>query len=405
MSTAVHFGAGNIGRGFLGQLYHASGYNTVFIDVVDAVVTALQERHGYPIHIVSNAGTDVIAIDHVDAVDGKDMETAAQTLASADIASTAVGVNVLPKVAPTIARAIELRFAADGAAPLNLLVCENLIGAGAFLREEVRKHLAPALHGTLDGHVGFVEVSIGRMVPVSTTEDRAKDPLLVRVEPYCELPVDATGFRGAIPAIAHLQPKENFAAYVERKLFVHNMSHAATAYLGHLRGHEFIWQAEENASVREVVAQAMHEACEGLHRKHGLDRAELDAYADDLLDRYQNHALGDRVDRVARDPLRKLGNNDRIIGAMRMCASHEVVPEAIALAAAAAIRYDDPDDPASLELQRRRMEDGVNGILREVCGLNPQDPVAMQLLHADRLLEANTQPAHEQGPHRGDNHA
>ncbi|MFP4501885.1 MAG: mannitol dehydrogenase [Candidatus Hydrogenedentota bacterium] len=383
---AVHFGAGNIGRGFLGQLYYESGYTTTFIDVVTEVVGALNERGGYPIHVVSNAGTETIAVEKVSAVHGGDIEAAAGAVSAADIVSTAVGVNVLPKVAPALARAVALRFQNPDAAPLNIIICENLIGAGPFLRAEVRKHLDAPLHPVLDAKVGFVEASIGRMVPVMTAAQRAADPLLVCVEPYCELPVDAAGFKGEPPAVVHMKPMANFGAYVERKLFVHNMSHAATAYLGYLRGHDYIWQAVEDLPVRDAVRAALEETCMGLHKKHGLETAALRAHANDLLARYANRALGDQVARVAKDPIRKLGPNDRLIGAARLCFSQEVPPAAVAFAAAAAMRYDHPDDPAAEELQALRKGGAVDAVLEAVCQIAPDNPLADFFVRANARL-------------------
>ncbi len=385
MKRAVHFGAGNIGRGFLGQLYFESGYTTTFVDVVEDVVAAIQARRGYPIRIVEEA-CETIEVEGVDAVNGKDLGAVAHVLAEADLASTAVGVNALPYIAPAIARGIEARFANADAAPLNFILCENLIDAGPYMREKVRAQLEPAFHTALDEQVGFVEASIGRMVPVMTEAQKAEDLLLVCVEPYCELPVDALGFKGAIPEISHMKPMANFGAYVERKLFVHNLSHAATAYLGHLRGHEYIWQAIRDGAVRTAVEASATESCRGLAQKHGLDLAGLEAHRDDLVRRYHNRALGDQIARVGRDPIRKLGPKDRLIGSARMCLEQGLCPEGIAFAVAAAIRYDSRDDPAAQTLQRLRHDQGIEGVLREVCHVTGERPLVDLVVKGDERL-------------------
>jgi len=382
---AVHFGAGNIGRGFLGQLYFESGYATTFIDVADEVVRSLHARRAYPLRLVSEVN-ETIWIRDVDAVHASDTEAVTRAIAEASLASTAVGVNVLPRIAPLLAKGLALRFETDSAPPLNIIVCENLLNAGPFLRGEVRKHLAPRQHPILEEKTGFVEASIGRMVPVMTDAIKAEDPLLVCVEPYCELPVDAAAFRGAIPDIAHMKPMPNFGAYVERKLFVHNMSHAAAAYLGALQGHEYIWQAVADARVRAVVEQALDESCRGMHARHGLALDALRAHGEDLLRRYANRALGDQVSRVARDPLRKLGRHDRLIGAACMCLEQGISPEGIAFAAAAAMRYDPRDDPAAQSLQRIRTEAGLSGALKAVCGLDADAPLAAVICRAEERL-------------------
>ncbi|MBI4559276.1 MAG: mannitol-1-phosphate 5-dehydrogenase [Candidatus Hydrogenedentes bacterium] len=375
MKRAVQFGAGNIGRGFLGQLYFESGYETTFVDVAEEIVAALKARREYPLRIVDER-TYTLAIRNVSAIHARDTEVVATALAQADLAATAVGVNALPKLAPAIAAGIEKRFRFPSATPLNIIVCENMLDAGNFLREEVRTHLAAKFYCDLDTNVGFVEASIGRMVPVMTDAMKTEDPLLVCVEAYCELPVDAEAFRGPIPVLKNLQPRANFGVYVERKLFVHNASHAGAAYLGYLRGHEYIWQAIQDPKIRVEVDGIVGESCAALATKHGLHSAELRAHADDLIRRFQNRGLGDQVTRVAKDPLRKLGPNDRLIGAANLCLNHGVEPEHVAFAAAAAFRYDHPADPAAKTLQTTLQQQGLGGVFKYVCQIEETSRLA-----------------------------
>ncbi|NMC83330.1 MAG: mannitol dehydrogenase [Armatimonadetes bacterium] len=385
MKRAVVFGAGNIGRGFLGQLFHESGYVTVFVDVLEPLVEALNARGEYPVRIVDRQ-TKTLTVRNVRALHSNDLDAVATELAAADIAATAVGGPVLPHIAPALASGIARRFVNPRALPLNIIVCENLIHAGPHLRALVQRYLDPSLHGLLEERVGFVEASIGRMVPVMTPEVRAEDPLLIEVEAYCELPVDADGFRGPVPDIAHLLPLPNFGAIVERKLYVHNAGHASAAYLGYLRRCEFVWQAVEDPFIRRVTRGAMSESCLGLSRKHGVPLAELQAHAEDLLRRFHNKALGDQVARVAKDPMRKLGPEDRLIGAARMCLEQGVEPSNLALACAAALRFDDPNDPSAVRLQAVRAESGDEGVLTEVCRLSPGHPLRSLILSAAERL-------------------
>ena len=384
---AVHFGAGSIGRGFLGQLYFESGYNTVFIDVMADVVAALNARGAYPVEIVSESGNQLIEVKNVSAVDGRDKEHAAQTLARAAVASTAVGLNALPYIAPVIARAIELRFADDNALPLDIMLCENVKNGEAYMRGLVREHLALECHAILDKKVGFIEASIGRMVPVMTPEQRAIDPLLVCVEPYCELPVDAAGFKGIIPPINHLKPTDNFVAYVERKLFVHNLTHATTAYLGYRKGYSYIYEAIRDEEIRRMVEGAGKESCTALAKKRGLDAGELAAHVDDLIFRYHNTALADQIARVARDPLRKLGKDDRLIGAARLCVEQGVVPKHIAIATAAAILYDADDDPTVPKVREILQRGGVGAVLSEISNIEPDKQPGIMIMDACHKLQ------------------
>ena len=50
---AVMYGAGNIGRGFIGQRFFLSGYETTFIDVNADAVNAINEAGKYPIYAIA----------------------------------------------------------------------------------------------------------------------------------------------------------------------------------------------------------------------------------------------------------------------------------------------------------------------------------------------------------------
>ncbi len=387
---AVHIGAGNIGRGFIGQLYYESGYHTTFIDVVEAVVSAIQREKAYPVDLVTDEAVERIWVRNIDAIDGRDLDQAARALAEADIASTAVGLNAMPHIIPLLARAVEIRFADADAPPLDIILCENINNAGDYVRKLVLEKLDPAFHAVFREQVGLVEASIGRMVPVMTPEKQAETPLLVCVEPYCEMPVDSQGFKGPLPPIKHLKPAPNFAAYVERKLFAHNMTHACTAYLGFLKGYEYIYEAIRDSKIRAIVEDAGRESCQALAAKHAMPVMELQAHLDDLIQRYHNRALADQIIRVARDPLRKLAPGDRLIGAATTCVAQGIAPENIALGIAAALQYapDDPADPTVAAMQEQLQTQGVTGFLSAYCQLDPaMPPGSLVCMARDRLRE------------------
>jgi mannitol-1-phosphate 5-dehydrogenase len=372
---AVQFGAGNIGRGFTAQLFTESGYEVVFVEVVDEIVRLINERGSYPIEIVGDNPQTVI-IKNIRAVNGKDMEAVAHEVADASLVCTAVGVNVLRHVAPAIAMGIKLRADAGVAEPLNIVICENLLHASDVLRGYILSALPEKYADYVRRNVGFVESVVSRMVPVMTEDQRQRDPLLIVVEEYKKLPVDRRGFVGRIPEIVGFQPYDNFEAYVERKLFTHNLGHAVAAYLGYRRGHEYIWQAMNDSAVLTAVKGALAETGEALIKRHGFTPQEHQEHIDDLLHRFSNVALGDQVARVGRDPIRKLGPDDRLIGSARLALSYDITPTNVGLATAAALMFDNPDDPAAMEIQQTIRENGVGRVFETICKLDPSSALA-----------------------------
>jgi mannitol-1-phosphate 5-dehydrogenase len=375
-SSVIIFGAGNVGRGFLGQLFSESGYEVVFVDVDDGLVRALGKRGRYTIRLVDNDWQEEAPVAPVRALLAGDADAVAQAVAAASIAATAVGVRALPFVAPMLAAGIAQRAEAGIDAPLNVVVCENLKDAAATLRGMVEQRLPPALHPYLHSHIGFVDTVIGRMVPPLTPELHAADPTLILVEPYKVLPVDRAGWLGPELRVVGLEMCANFPAYTARKLYIHNCGHAVLAYLGHLAGYEYGYQALADPSIRAWFEAALAESKAGIIAAHGVDPAWLDAHIADLTQRFANRALGDTILRLGRDPLRKLGPEDRLVGAARLAEQAGVVPNALARAIAAACRFDDPRDPLALALQERLATEGIASVLAEVSGIQPDEPLA-----------------------------
>jgi mannitol-1-phosphate 5-dehydrogenase len=228
------------------------------------------------------------------------------------------------------------------------------------------------------------------MVPLVADDVRRRDPLWVACEPYRRLPVDAAAFRGRVPAVVGLEPVGNILAYQRRKLATHNMSHALAAYLGWRAGHEFIWQAVADPEVLRIVRAAMAETGRALVSRFGFAERTQREHEEDLLERYRNRALGDQVRRVAADPLRKLGADDRLVGSARLCLEEGVEPEHVILGIRAALAYDPPDDPSAQRLQQALRTRGLEAVLGDVCGVSPADPLWARLVAAGPLPPRST---------------
>ncbi|GAB4564000.1 MAG: mannitol-1-phosphate 5-dehydrogenase [Anaerolineae bacterium] len=383
---AVIFGAGNVGRGFLGHLLHRSGYRLTFVDVDRQLVAAIKEIGGYRLRLAYPDHDEQVVIAPVDALLAEDATHVCQVLTEAEVAVTAVGARALPAIAPLIAEGLRLRRSTRLDAPLNVIICENLRDAATVLRREVESHLPRDLHPYMAEHLGLVMSVIGRMVTQPRSEELAQDGTLVVAEPYWRLPVDRAGFKGPIPPIEGLEPYTPFSPWVDRKLFLHNAGHAVLAYLGHLRGHEVGWQAVTDASVRPCVRRAMEESSRALAAEHGFALDELQRDADELMVRFANPRLNDPITRLARDPMRKLASDDRLVGAARLCLRHGVEPDALAWGIAAALCYDDPTDASAQELQQRLRERGLEETLADVCGLAETEPLASMVTERYRAL-------------------
>ena len=392
MKKLIQFGAGNIGRSFIGQLFARSGYEVVFVDVSDTLVRVLNEKKEYRLVVKRNDRDDeVIPVRNVRAVNGNDSIVVAREIADADCIATSVGKNALRFVFPNLARGIALREKIFPGRTLDIIIAENIHGGSAFFSKELSSLLGAEFR--FAERVGLVETSIGKMVPIMRAQDLETDPLWVFAEEYNELIVDGTGFRGSLPDIPSLKPVDDIGAYVDRKLYIHNMGHAAAAYLGHARDASlvFIWEALEIPEVFANVERAMKQSAAALLAEYPavFTRGTLEAHIADLLYRFGNRALGDTIFRVGRDLERKLDKSDRLIGAALLAEKHGLPWDGIAGAIEAAVEFRGTDEsgnlfPADFAFVSKAAGKTVEEILREAGRLDAGVPAEKTVLERFR---------------------
>lgn len=370
---ALHFGAGNIGRGFIGKLLADSGIHIVFADVNDTVIDLLNKQGSYNVKIVGEQ-SKVEQVSNVSGVNSKDESAVINLFNSVDLITTAVGPNVLKIISGTIAKGLAARFAAGNSAPLNIIACENMVRGTTFLKEHVFAHLMPELQQQAERSVGFVDSAVDRIVPpVNAPED---DPLLVTVEEFSEWIVDQTQFKGAVANIRGMEKTDNLMAFIERKLFTLNTGHAVTAYVGKRKGYQFVRESIEDESVKSFVRSVMRESGAVLIKRYAFDPAAHAAYIEKILKRFANPYLVDDVDRVGREPLRKLSYNDRLIKPLRGTMEYGLPNGSLISAIAAALSYRNDNDPQAVELAQSLADNGIEATVLKYTGLQDAAVVA-----------------------------
>lgn len=380
---AVHFGAGNIGRGFVGLLLHEAGYEVVFADVADALISQLAEASSYDVHEVGE-NPAVKTVEGFRALNSAAQEAAVvEEIATADVVTTAVGPHILKFVAPVIARGLAARPA--DLPPLQVMACENAINATDLLHTEIRAAWDDSA-GDLDAVAVFANTAVDRIVP----NQAPGQGLDVTVETFYEWVIDRTPFGGNAPSIPGATFVDELGPYIERKLFTVNTGHASAAYFGYGAGLEKISDAMADPAVAAKVRAVLEETKELLVAKHGFVEAEQEAYVQKILQRFSNPHLPDTVNRVGRAPLRKLGRHERFVGPAAELAERGVTPVALLEAMSAALRFDDGADDEAVELARMLSELDAAAVVERVTELPPTHPLfpAMQKLVEDRQAEA-----------------
>ncbi|MCA0173793.1 mannitol-1-phosphate 5-dehydrogenase [Bacillus sp. RAR_GA_16] len=373
---AVHFGAGNIGRGFIGKLLSQSGYDVCFVDINETVINELNERKSYTVEILGQ-DKEQIAVNGVRGINSlKDAEAVIDAIYQADLITTAVGPTVLKLISSAIKEGISKRIA-NGKDPVNVIACENMIGGSTMLRNAVEEQMNEAERQVFDRYAGFPDAAVDRIVPNQTHED----PLMVAVEPFYEWVVDQTMMAGEVPDISGLTYVQDLAPYIERKLFTVNTGHAMTAYLGYQAGYKTIKEALDDKDIYHDVKSALEESGELLQYKHGFEKEAHEAYITKILSRFLNPHLVDEVTRVGRAPLRKIGPNDRLVGPARQLAELNKEPNYLAKGIAAALRFDPKEDEEALKMQDTIKNEGLTSAIITFTGVREGETLFNLIRH------------------------
>lgn len=369
---AVVIGPGRVGCGFAGQLLHASGYEVVFVSRNETLVEHFNQVGRYRVRLAEARRSQEILVTGIRAIWAGEPDRVAGAIAEADLVATAVGAQSLPDIAPLIAAGLAQRRQ-----PTNVLAFENLI--------DVAPYLFGLIMLTLDSSSLAQHGLSGALVSRAVTQrigDPAKDePLLFVGDPPATFAVDGLSLRPPLPKINGMTIAENYTAMVLRKLYTFSAGHATTAYLGALKGYHYIHSAIRDAEIRAAALAAMHEGQRGLAACYGPELAGDESELQQIVARFENAALNDPIARVCRDPRRKLGADERLVGAARLAEEAGILPHKLALAAAAALCFSNPSDPSAAKLRREIETMGPEQTLRRVSGLDPDRGVGKLVAH------------------------
>jgi len=377
MKKIVIYGAGKIGRSFIGQLFSCSGYEVVFVDISERIIRELNRRNEYNVVIKSSKPDEIIRVANVRGMLADETDRIAEEMSDCDIAAVSVGRQGLPCVIPLITKGLALRYKRAGRKPLDIIIAENLRNADQFVKELLLKHFNKDY--PFDNMVGLIETSIGKMVPLMSQEVQENDPLLVYAEPYNTLILDKKAFKNPIPDVKGLAPRDNMKAWVDRKSHIHNFGHSTAAFFGFATSPDIIYLADilNIPSVREFTRSAMLQSAEILNIKYPGEFAvtDLTEHIDDLLYRFENRALGDTIFRLGCDLKRKLNRNDRILSPLIDGVRYGLPVNRILMTFAYGLRFRGKDEggkmfPGDVEFSEILDKKGLHYVLLNTCGLD-----------------------------------
>ena len=367
---AVHFGAGNIGRGFIGAVLQDAGYFVTFADVNKELIAKLRSSNGYSLFELGEAQKET-HYENFEVLDSTVDESALiAAIGQADVITASVGANILAAIAPVISRGIQSR---SSDSPLVIMACENAINATDILWSKILETLE-----RLPKSILFANTAVDRIVPMQQADSEPD----VAAESFCEWVIDKSGLAGTDLKISAATMVDDLQPFIERKLYTVNTAHLAIAYLGQRHGHDTIAESLRDPIVRDVVARVMEETSMALATKHDFDPNEHAKYVHRTLQRLANPSLDDQVERVGRQPLRKLSRCERLIGPAALLAEIGEEPSALLEVVEASLDFMSQNDPEAALLKSKLEALTPSQFAVEICGITPDHPLAISLERA-----------------------
>jgi mannitol-1-phosphate 5-dehydrogenase len=376
--TAVIFGAGKIARGFIAHLLTISDFRITFVERSAQLVALLRERQKYGVHVMGAPEKDIV-IEGFETLSSEESKCVVERVAAASVVFVSIGGPNLPQIAPLLADSVRQAFSAGRTDPLNVILCENYFQPAKWLRQIVAGHLDPLETEWFNCHVGVVESLVLRSSVEPTPEMKLEDPLSVKVQDMWELPADKHAFVGEVPQVYGLVARENFECGLVRKLFTYNAINAVIAYTGYVKGYVLLSEAANDPELVELARAAGRESGTALCKTYGFDPQDQEQFAESALAKYQKPEIVDPIERNARDPIRKLSRNDRLIGPACLALQCGVRPTALSRAIGAALHYEHATDSAARSLQTLINEKGLARTIQEVCGIEPASELARMI--------------------------
>lgn len=388
---AVHFGAGNIGRGFIGETLAANGFGIDFVDVNSTIIDELNKRGEYDIQLAA-PGKKKIHISNVDGINNtKDPDKVVDAIKKTDMITTAIGPKILAIIAPLIAKGLTARVKWGNKQPLDVIACENMIGGSQHLKDEVYKHLDDAVKPEIDKYIGFPNAAVDRIVPIQHNDD----PLFVSVEDFKEWVIDQSQMKNKSIVLKGVDYAPDLEPYIERKLFSVNTGHATVAYTGKNLGYSTIGDAIKDPFVLKQVKRVLSETRSLLYAKWNKEftMKSLEDYHKKILSRFQNPYISDDIARVGRTPIRKLGYNERFIRPIRELKARKLDYSALMETVGRIYHFDEPKDKESVKLMKMLKDEDLKDVIVETTGLKNDPELVDEIVKSYKAADKDQKKA------------
>lgn len=349
-------GAGKTGRGFIARLLAEAGEAVQFIDKNQKLVDELNRERRYYVQFFGNV-RPALSIGGYRASAWQD-----GVLDDAELIFVSVGGANLEDVGS------ELHKRLDTGRPYYVITCENASQPAAKLKKAI----------------GLPNVWVSESTVFCTTIER--NGLDINSENYPVLQFDADLLNGYTPNIPGIKPVRNFGNFLTRKLFTYNAASCIIAYLGWLRGYTDYAEAANDPEIQELLDRNYAVTNRVLCTEFGYDPAEQEEFARLSREKFCSRTIVDTVARNAREPHRKLGPAERIIGPLRLIGEYGEDTSVLEMTAAAMLLYDNDGEDAWRQVKASHTPEEI---LEQISGISRNSPIFGGIMGYYRSLKNN----------------
>jgi len=355
-SEVVIFGAGNIGRGLMGQLVACAGRRPIFVEADKQLARQLRDAGRYQVRLVGREESSY-EISNYQVLTLDDQTDITDAITSCDFAVTSVGGQHLASVASLMQSGLVKRKR-----PLNIMLCENWPKADVVMAEAISRLDVPA------DLYSCIPCSVERMVR------RCESSLDLLGESNESVLLDRSKWAGDAPDIEGSVLCDDLKPFYARKIFTNNAGHVLLAYMGFLSNCEFLCQALKVDAILMALNELLLVSIKALAMEYNMDQVALQSHIECLVNyRFANEKLADSVIRVALQPLRKLDPKERMVGLIRLLQKHNLPTAPVSRIIGAALHYFDPEDAQCIQMKEMISVSGPGVVLKEICKITEKE--------------------------------
>lgn len=378
-------GAGRTGRGMLGEMFYTEGgYDLIFADNDPTLVAGLKQQGWY-------------SVEQKDLITGKSKKTLIDSfqiyhtvqareeyltaIVDAEIVLTAIFPDAFDQVAKDLADGINLRAVKGKGAPFAILLGGNFVGHYDYFYPRILCELSPLGKEYYEQYVSLLAINANRKVVFN--ENNPEDLFALTGDDKNVLMVDNDLKDSINPVPSFFKLTDHLDAFMAEKIWSANLEHCSFGFVGSFEGYHVINQAVVDTKVRKLAYYAWLEGRKGLQAEFGFPIPDSNKKKEEYR-KFASPFFEDKINRIARDPIRKLSRYDRFIGPALLCLKHKILPFFILKCAAYGFFYDEEDDLSSVKLQQMIKKEAIENVIPIICGLDLQN--AEERLIYDLLL-------------------